>query len=1140
MNQKIPGWVVRALLVGAVFGVAGVAGAQEVARLDPPPATDPVAWDAANKDASKFRVARGLTSEVWAAEPMLANPVQMTTDEKGRFWVAETYRFRLGGVIDVRNIDWLDDDLAMQTVEDRVNVVKKHMGKRVESMTWNSERLQRIEDTDGDGRADAFSTFAAGFNTIADGIASGVLVRGEDVYFANIPNFWLLKQKDGKEVSRTALHTGYGVHYNLEGHDLHGVKMGPDGRVYFSIGDRGINVKTMEGRTLKQIDCGTVLRCQPDGTELEIFATGLRNPQDLLFDEYGNMFTGDNNCDYGDKARWVYVVQGGETGWRIGYQHIHHPAGAGPWMLENLWRTEAEGGDAAYRLPPITNISSGPSGVTYQPTGATGERYRGKFFLCDFRGGRVNSGVWSFGLKPKGASFELTDPSQLIWGVLATDIETGNDGALYVSDWVDGWAKPNKGRIHRIFDEKHIDDPGVVRTKQLIESDWGQKPVEELTALLGYADPRVRQAAQFELVKRGGPAHAMLYGTAQNGGTRFARVHAIWGIWQLGQKDVKAVLPLVGLLSDADEEIRAQAARVLGDCWCTEAGPKLVELLQDDSVRVRFFAATALGRVGGPGAVQALVAMLAQNENQDAYLRHAGVMGLMGSATVADLQELGKDARPAVRMGAVLAMRRLERPEIAQFLKDADSKIVAEAARAINDVPIQGAMPALAGLITEKGLADLVWYRVLNANFRLGTPETARALAQFVGRSDAPEKMRVEALRFLEQWAKPSQKDYVVGIWRPLAERDGSIAKGALAEVLAGVLKGSPDPVRIAAIRAARGFGLADESTMFAIVSDATASPDVRSAALDALASLNGPRTAEAVNMGLDQGKGVFRQTAIRLLAKLPDAVTRLNQTLQTGSVSDQQMVLRTLANVDGPAVEQIQSQWMDRLLGGKVAPELQLDLLETAQESKSDAVKAKAKKYTDAKPKDDLMAEYRESLAGGNVDAGRRIFNERQDVSCIRCHQAGGAGGTVGPDLAGLASTKDRAYLMESILLPNKQIAPGFDAVTIKTKDGKSVGGILKSETDAEIAVDVVDKGIVKVAKANVAGRSPGQSPMPEGLGKALSKQDMRNLVEFLASLKQPGEAGGAVAAAKTEVQQPAGGGHPAAGGGHPAGDNK
>ena len=110
------------------------------------------------------------------------------------------------------------------------------------------------------------------------------------------------RKATARPTRRKPLHHGYGVHVGFLGHDLHGLRFGPDGRLYFTIGDRGLNVTTMDGQDLAVPDTGRVLRCDPDGTDLEVFATGLRNPQELAFDEFGNLFTGDNNSDGGDRA----------------------------------------------------------------------------------------------------------------------------------------------------------------------------------------------------------------------------------------------------------------------------------------------------------------------------------------------------------------------------------------------------------------------------------------------------------------------------------------------------------------------------------------------------------------------------------------------------------------------------------------------------------------------------------------------------------------------------------------------------------------------------------------------------------------------------------------------------------------------
>ena len=186
------------------------------------------------------------------------------------------------GVTDNRShMNWLDADMAADRRRPRGDVQEISQPRRVpRSYQVEHERVKLIEDRDGDGKADRSTVFADGFKDAADGIGAGLLARKGDVYYTCIPDLWRLRDKDGdgKAEVKESLSTGYGVHVAFLGHDLHGLKMGPDGRLYFSVGDRGLNVTTKEGKHLYAPDCGSVLRCEPDGSNLEIFATGLRNP----------------------------------------------------------------------------------------------------------------------------------------------------------------------------------------------------------------------------------------------------------------------------------------------------------------------------------------------------------------------------------------------------------------------------------------------------------------------------------------------------------------------------------------------------------------------------------------------------------------------------------------------------------------------------------------------------------------------------------------------------------------------------------------------------------------------------------------------------------------------------------------------
>ena len=342
-------------------------GSSLVAQDAPNPPNPPrvaEASDEGQKAIKGIKLPENWTATLFAAEPMCANIVAFKIDHKGRFYVCETFR-QSKGVEDNRgHRHWLDDDLAAQTVQDRLNYIKHHLKEKAVDYTKEDDRIRVLVDTNSDGKADISRVFSNRYNAIVSGTGAGILPYRDKVYYTCIPDLWMLQDTNNDLIadSRKSLHNGYGVRFAFRGHDLHGLIVGPDGRLYFSIGDRGYNIVTQEGR-LKDPSSGAVFRCELDGSKLEVVATGLRNPQELAFDNYGNLFTGDNNSDSGDKARWVYVVEGGDTGWRMEYQYL---SDRGPFNREKIWHPYNED-TPAYIVPPIRNFADGPSGLVYYP-----------------------------------------------------------------------------------------------------------------------------------------------------------------------------------------------------------------------------------------------------------------------------------------------------------------------------------------------------------------------------------------------------------------------------------------------------------------------------------------------------------------------------------------------------------------------------------------------------------------------------------------------------------------------------------------------------------------------------------------------------------------------------------------------------
>lgn len=670
---------------------------------------------AVSQDAESVKIVvdPGFEVGLFAREPLVKDPVAFAIDPAtGRIAVCESFR-QSHGVEDNRSSPyWLLDDLAAQTVEDRRAYMLKWAGEFEGGAKWFTEKDDRVRmlvDFDGDGVADHAELVADQFNDVVDGTGSGALWVDGDLWFTNIPHLWVIRDTDhdGVPDQRESLYEGFGVRTALRGHDMHGLSFGPDGRIYWSIGDRGYNVTLPDGRVLVDPHDGAVFRCERDGSDIEVFATGLRNPQELAFDRFGNLFTGDNNSDAGDRARLVYVVEGGETGWNMSYQTLTGTNERGPWNQEGIWWTERPL-DPAWTLPPIAHVGAGPSGFAFYPGVGLPERYDDHLFLCDFRGADQNSSVRAFQMNPSGAGFELTDEHEFIRNVLATDVAFGPDGRVYVSDWGGGWESNDTGQIYTVWHPDHVNSDGVVSAREILSEGFSDRFDDELIELLEHPHRDVRLFAQYELADRGEDTTSLLEEAAVGGFDFNARMHAAWALeMQSRTTNLETDDPmhpgrlLLPLLEDRDPEIRAQGARLLGMTGIKEAIEPLRALLFDENDRVRYFSMMSLGRLDASEALAEIAAVIAENDDQDDFLRHAGVMACtwISKDEPDRLNELAVHPSRSVRLVALLAMRRHRDPAISRFLDDPDEMVALEAARAINDVPIKEAWPELAGTL---------------------------------------------------------------------------------------------------------------------------------------------------------------------------------------------------------------------------------------------------------------------------------------------------------------------------------------------------------------------------------------------------------------------------------------------------------
>ncbi|MFA6545071.1 MAG: hypothetical protein WCS99_11635 [Limisphaerales bacterium] len=221
------------------------------------------------------------------------------------------------------------------------------------------------------------------------------------------------------------------------GHGRNHLKLGPDGWLWIAHGNNVRLPKNLSTNSPlrnfahdRLIPCpwdagmfdgdvllpaGHILRMKPDGSEVQLWAGGFRNPMDVAFNEHGDLFTFDADMEWDVGNPWympnrvLHVVPGADYGWR---------RGTGRWPA---WYPDT--------LPSVVDIGlASPTGVTFGHGAKFPVKYQKAFYICDWAYGRI----LAVHMTSQGASY--TGTSELFVGgrpLNVTDACIGPDGAMW-------------------------------------------------------------------------------------------------------------------------------------------------------------------------------------------------------------------------------------------------------------------------------------------------------------------------------------------------------------------------------------------------------------------------------------------------------------------------------------------------------------------------------------------------------------------------------------------------------------------------------------------------------------------------------------------------------------------------------------
>ncbi|HET7219238.1 MAG TPA: HEAT repeat domain-containing protein, partial [Vicinamibacterales bacterium] len=506
--------------------------------------------------------------------------------------------------------------------------------------------ILRLVDRDKDGQADEYTVFAKLDSP------RGAVFDGETLYVTHPPFLSALRDRDGDGVAdetKTLVRgLGFGLDFRGADHTTNGIEFGPDGWLYVAVGDYGF-VKAIgaDGKELQMRGGGNV-RVRPDGTELEIYASGTRNDYDLAIDPFMNLFARGNTNDGG--------------GWDIRLNHFVAGANYG---YPSLFRNFAD-----EIVPPLADYGGGSgAGMLYVQDPGLPPQYGDTLYSVDWG---TNS-IYRHPLQPQGATFTA---AQEVFLTLPRPTDLTIDGAsnLYAASWKGGQYRYGGEQIGFIA---RLTAAGTTpSTAPDVKGATDARLVETLVS----GNQVHRRFAQHEMLRRGrSPDRVALLTRRVLGNDPLAgRVAAMLTLKQLAGADAHDTLIKVA----ADPAMRALALRTLADRRSELANVPIdlfVQSLKDPDPKVQLQAVTGLKRLGATGAAPAILALTAA---KDPLVAHVAVDALASmNATSAALAMVTSGSLAEVK-GALHVLQRIHNTQSVTGLIASLSKTNTPAVRA--------------------------------------------------------------------------------------------------------------------------------------------------------------------------------------------------------------------------------------------------------------------------------------------------------------------------------------------------------------------------------------------------------------------------------------------------------------------------